>query len=64
MVEISDLLLKKVGQKFPVMNIIKGKEGDECKGTVQEREIANHMVTLVIGISNVTIIKVELIEED
>ncbi len=64
MPDISDLLFKKVAQKFPVMNVIKGKEGDEHKGTVVERVIANHNVTLVIGISNVTIIKVEEIEDE
>ncbi len=64
MIEITERLHKKVAQKFPVMNVIIGKEGDEYRGTVQERIIDKHNVTVVIGISNVTIIKAEPIEEE
>jgi hypothetical protein len=63
MAEISDLLMKKIQQKFPVMNIIKGEKGGEYRGTLQEREIAGHKVTLVIGISNVIVINAEIIED-
>ena len=63
MPEISDLLLKKIGNSFPCMNVLIGKEGDEYRGTVQERIIAGHNVTLVIGTSNVTITKAEEVED-
>ena len=64
MVEITERLHKKVSQKFPVMNVIIGKEGDEYKGSVVRRDIDGYRVTLVIGTSNVHIIDAEPIEED
>ena len=63
MAKITERLHKKIAQKFPVMNVIIGKKGDSEKGTIQEREIDKHMVTLVIGTSNVYIIKAEPVEE-
>jgi hypothetical protein len=64
MANITERLHKRVANKFPVMNVIIGSEGDKHKGTVQEREIDKHMVTLVIGTSNVYIIKAEPVEEE
>ncbi len=64
MIEITERLHKRVAQKFPVMNCIIGTEGDKRKGSVQERVIDKHNVTLVIGTSNVYIIKAEPIEEE
>jgi len=59
---MDEKLLKAIGKKFPVMNVIPsiGKKGRAF--TTVEREIAKHLVTLEIGISNVYVIDVKKLE--
>lgn len=61
---ISDRLLKKIGQKFPVMNVIIGNSENGYTGVRQQREIDGYLVHLIIGISNVYIVDVEELKDE
>jgi hypothetical protein len=63
MTKITEKLHKQIARKFPVMNVIIGGGRDLEKGMVTEREIGKHLVTLVIGTSNVYIIEAKPLEE-
>jgi len=61
---MDEKLLKAIGIRFPVMNVIPslGKTGNA--NTTVIREIKGYTVTLELGISNAYIVGIEKIEED
>lgn len=64
MAELTEQLLKAIGKKFPVMNVIPSI-GETGKGnTTVVREVKGHEVTLEIGISNVYIVDIKEIQDD
>ncbi len=64
MSEITDRMLKMTGRKFPTRNVIKGTKGVIPVGQITDRVIDNHIVTLVLGIYNVTILNAVEIKEE